>query len=136
MCASGDGRVADDERDWVVGYFAAFDSPAEVTNALQKFDDTKNFADPSDNSASDTVGMGDTVANKGRRWLIWDALNACAADGALKDSGLKRVRAMGTQVGLSDDVVSQIEKLHREETELKKKKFDILWPEGIPAEYR
>lgn len=135
MCASGDGRVSDDERTWVVGYFAAFDSPAEITKALRDFDDSPDFTRPETPDIGNTIAVGDTIANKGRRWLIWDALNACAADGPLQEGERKRIEAMGSQAGISADLVAQIEQLHNEETALRKKKFDLLWPEGIPEEY-
>lgn len=127
MCAAGDGQLTPDERTWVVGYFAAFDSPSEVTDALKSFDGKGDI--------DMTIAMGDTIANKGRRWLVWDALNACSADGELHADELARVREMAAMVGIEPDVVAQIEQLHQEESAHKKKQYKLLWPEGIPDEY-
>jgi hypothetical protein len=135
MCASGDGTVSEDERAWVVGYFAAFDSPAEITQALKDFDDTPDFTRPDTPDIGDQVAIGDTIANKGRRWLVWDALNACSADGPITDTERSRVQAMGTQAGIEPEVIEQIFQLHQAESDLKKKRIDLLWPEGIPSEY-
>jgi len=127
QCANGDGELTDDERTWVVGYFAAFDSPQEVTDTLKGFDGSGDI--------EATISMGNTVADVGRRWLVWDALNACGADGPLSEGERKTVRRMSAKMGISEDLVRQIEELQRQETELNQKKLDLLWPDGVPAEY-
>lgn len=130
MCAAGDGRITDDERQWVVGYFAAFDSPPDVVRALKTFEPKGDI--------NTVLSTGNTVASTrgSRRWLVWDALNACAADAELNEGELARVRAMATASGVEPRVVSEIERLHKEQSNLSKKQFDLLWPDGVPEEYR
>lgn len=130
MCAAGDGKITDEERQWVVGFFAAFGSPAPLINALKTFDGKGDI--------KTMLTMGNTIASTpaAKRWLVWDALNACAADGDLNKDELARVRSMATTIGLDSNVVSQIEQLHKDQTNMKKKQFDVLWPDGIPVEYR
>lgn len=127
QCANGDKELTEDERTWVVGYFDAFNSPREVVDALKTFDGSGDI--------EATISMGHTVADIGRRWLVWDALNACGSDGDPVESELNTVRRMAAKMNISEDLVRQIEELHKQERDLKKKKFALLWPEGVPAEY-
>ena len=130
MCAAGDGKISEEERQWVVGFFAAFNSPTEIIRSLKTFDGKGDIIK--------TLSTGNTIASTpaAKRWLVWDALNTCAADGDLNEGELKRIRSMASAIGLEPRVVSEIEHLHNEQTNLRKKQFALLWPDGIPAEYR
>lgn len=130
MCAAGDGKISEEERQWVVGFFAAFDSSPELLKVLKNFDGKGDILK--------TLSTGNTIASTpaAKRWLVWDAMNICAADGDLHEAELKRIRAMASAVGLEPRVVSEIERLHKEQSSLKKKQFELLWPDGIPPEYR
>jgi hypothetical protein len=131
ICARGDEEISDNERRWVVGYFAAFNSPDEVTDALKSFDGRGDVAE--------MIAMANTqtsVPYEGRNWLVWDALAACTEDGYVTEGEHRHIRAMAEAAGVPPETITELQEVFNEEQALKERKMKLLWPNGIPGEYR
>ena len=72
------------------------------------------------------------VGNTSRRFLVYDAIQACSADGDY--SGLERamVIRMAAKLGVSEVLVRQIEEVCLEEMRLREKRLKLVYPEGAP----
>lgn len=123
ICANGDGKLAPEERDWVIGYFAAFGAPDSVLDEIKTYkadEDIEKFVSKT------------AVTNASQRILVYDSIQACSADGAYSDPERAMVIRMAAKVGVSEDLVRQIEEVCLEEARLREKRLKLVYPEGAP----
>ncbi|MFB2980252.1 hypothetical protein [Microseira sp. BLCC-F43] len=123
ICANGDGTLAPEERDWVVGLASAFGAPDSLVEALKTY--------KADEDIEQVIGDA-PEATGSRRYLVYDAIKACSADGEYSDPERAKVHKMAAKLGVSQDVVQQIEEICLAEAKLWKKRQQLMYPEGAP----
>jgi uncharacterized membrane protein YebE (DUF533 family) len=122
--ASGDGHVSDEERRWILGYFATKGYPAAVIEATRTMTPTDAQAVPG------LMQLG--VLRQSARILLYDAIRAASSDG-YHPGEMKAVRAVARALGVDDETVTELEALAAEEEALKAKRIKILMPQGHPS---
>ena len=123
ICANGDGRLAPEERDWVVGLASAFGAPDSLVEELKAY--------KADEDIEKVIGDA-PEATGSRLYLVYDAIKACSADGEYSDPERATVTKMATKLGISQDVVKQIEEICIEEAKLREKRLELMYPDGAP----
>lgn len=121
--ANGDRQVTPDERNWIVGYFAAKGYPASVVREAMA-------AAPVDLKAIPDLMQTGTL-RKSARILVYDAIRVAAVDGYHAGEN-KAVREVAFALGLDEQAVTDIEALVRDEAELRARRIGVLMPEGHP----
>ncbi|EYF05158.1 TerB family tellurite resistance protein [Chondromyces apiculatus] len=123
ICANGDGTLAPEERDWAVGHAAALGASDALVDELK----TYKAVDDIEQIITATHESSDS-----RRYIIYDAVRVCSADGAYSDRERAMVIRMGAKLGISEELVRQIEDICLEEARLREKRLKLLYPEGPP----
>lgn len=67
-----------------------------------------------------------------QRDLLLTAIRACAADGELHEQEKAQIRKMASIIGVSEEIVEQLEELQKEELALREKRIKLLYPERSP----
>ncbi|WP_280524480.1 TerB family tellurite resistance protein [Nostoc commune] len=67
-----------------------------------------------------------------QRDLLLTAIRACAADGELHEQEKAKIRQMASIIGVSEETVEQLEQLQKEESALRQKRINLLYPEKSP----
>ncbi|MDF2387759.1 hypothetical protein JMG10_40325 [Nostoc ellipsosporum NOK] len=123
ICASGDGTLADEERDWVIGYACAYDCNPAIIEELKVYKADEDI---------ETVISGDFAASDSRYFLIYDAIQACCADGEYSEKERAIVLKGAKKLGISEEEFQQIEEIYLETVQLHKKRLAVLFPKGAP----
>ncbi len=123
ICANGDGKLAPEERDWVVGQACAFGAPDSLVEELQSY--------KADEDIEKVIAVT-PESDVSRRFLVYDAIKACSADGEYNDPERATVTKMAAKLGISQDMVKQIEEICIEEAKLRQKRLELMYPEGAP----
>jgi uncharacterized membrane protein YebE (DUF533 family) len=123
ICANGDGTLAPEERAWVVGLASAFGAPDSLVEELKSY--------KADEDIEKVIGDA-PEATGSRRYLVYDAIKACSHDGEYNDLERATVIKMAAKLGISEDVVKQIEEICIAEAELRDKRLKLMYPEGAP----
>jgi uncharacterized membrane protein YebE (DUF533 family) len=123
ICANGDGRLAPEERDWVVGFASAFSASDSLVEELKSYKADEDI---------EKVISNAPVANALRRYLVYDTIMACSADAEYSDQERATISKMAAKLGISQDIVEQIEKICIEEIKLREKRVKLMYPEGAP----
>ncbi|MEQ9621909.1 hypothetical protein [Coleofasciculus chthonoplastes] len=123
ICANGDNELTQAERDWVVGHGSAFGAPDEMIEELKTYQADEDI---------DAVISRDTAANACRRYLVYDAIEACSADGEYNNGERETVIKMAAKLGVDAEIVKQIEEIYTQEAKLRDKRLALLFPTGTP----
>lgn len=123
ICANGDGKVTPRERDWVVGYFAAYGAPDSLLDEMKSYKADEDI---------EAIISATPASNASRRFLVHDAIEACSADGEFSEPERAMVTRMAAKLGISEELVKQIEELCLEEARLREKRLTLMYPEGSP----
>ncbi|WP_204030472.1 hypothetical protein, partial [Sinosporangium siamense] len=120
ICASGDGSVTPGERSWIMGYFAALGCTEDLLDLLATY--------TADEPIEAVLAQSKPV-NVSTRALIYDAIRACAADGALHPEEIARIRHMNHVLGLPGQVVDDWLAYHTEEDDIRLRRVEMTWPD-------
>ncbi|MBW4570525.1 MAG: hypothetical protein KME31_21615 [Tolypothrix carrinoi HA7290-LM1] len=123
ICANGDGKLAPEERDWVVGFACAYGASDSLVEELKSYEATEDI---------EKVISVAVESDGSRRYLVYEAIKACSADGEYSDPERATVAKMAAKLGISCDVVKQIEEICMEEAKLREKRLALMYPEGPP----
>jgi uncharacterized membrane protein YebE (DUF533 family) len=121
--AGGDGQLSDDERRWILGYFAAKGYPDAV------LDEVSSLSTANIDALPDLMGLG--ILQKSGRILIYDAIRASNADG-YRDGERAAVRKAASLLGIDEQTVAALEQLVADEHALRLRRIKALMPEGHP----
>jgi len=124
ICVNGDGTLAPEEREWVVGFASAFGASDSLVEELKSY--------KADDEDIEKVISNAPEANASRRYLVYDAIMACSVDGEYSDQERATITKMAAKLGISQDTVEQIEKICIEEIKLREKRVKLMYPEGAP----
>jgi uncharacterized tellurite resistance protein B-like protein len=123
ICAKGDGTLADEERDWVIGHAAAFNTDPAILEELKNYNADEDI---------ETVISGDLSASESRRFLIFEAIQACAADGEYNEKERAVVLKGAKKLNISEDEFKRIEEIYFETVKLREKRLAVMYPDGLP----
>lgn len=123
IAAKGDGVLAPQEKNWVIGLASAMGVPNEVVQELEAYEANEDIVE-----VISQTGIG----KKSQRVVIYNAIKAAAADGVYHEGEKKEIRRAASAMGISEEVVEEIEKLYAEEEGLKAKRAQICFPDGNP----
>lgn len=127
ICANGDGTLADEERDWVIGYAYAYNIDPALIEELKVYkaeEDIETFINGYP-SVSELV-------NESRRFLIYDAIQACSADGQFNEKERAVVLKAATKLSISEEEFKKIEEIYLEAVKLREKRLAVMYPNGVP----
>lgn len=123
VCANGDGTLADEERDWVVGCAYAYDCDPALIEELKVYKADEDI---------ETVISRDPAANESRFFLIFDAMQVCCADGEYSDKERAVILKGAKKLNVSEEEFKKIEELYLETVKLREKRIALLYPQGAP----
>ncbi|WP_445250392.1 hypothetical protein, partial [Microcoleus sp. OTE_8_concoct_300] len=92
ICANGDGTLAPEERDWVVGFACSLCAPDSLVEELKSYKADEDIEKMISNTP---------IANASRRFLVYDAIMACSADGEYSDPERATITKMAAKLGIS-----------------------------------
>lgn len=130
LCANGDGELTQAERDWVIGHATTYHP--EMSES--QIDELKNYNGTGSTDDIEKLVFSDPLAKQGRYVLVYEAIQASAADGEYSDGEKATIRTMAGKLGISEDKVIELENLYQEEKAFREKRIKIWHPEGIPGE--
>ena len=122
ICAKGDGVLAQEERDWVVG------RAATLRNHWYEF--AKTY--PADENLLDVIAKAHNVNKNGRRIIVYAAIKACSADGEYNQEERAKVAELAKTLGVEQEVVDRIEQLCKKESNIREERIALMFPNGIP----
>jgi hypothetical protein len=123
-CAQGDGRLSPSEKAWVIGYGAACGGSQATVDALTAYE--------SDEDVQDILNRNKPFVERWGRAMIFDAIRAAAADHTYHEDEQKAVRRAAEHMGISEELVDEIEELYFEEQALRRRRLQLLFPEDNP----
>ncbi len=124
ICAAGDGKLADEELEWILGFVANAGGTYELLQELRALDPT-------------TLNPMELLAQTERpglfvHALVFHAIKAADADGVLDPAEEQMIRGMAMVLGLPPEQVEGLFELHREEKAFVARKMATLFPNGHP----
>jgi uncharacterized membrane protein YebE (DUF533 family) len=131
--ASGDGVLHDEERDWIVGYFATLGMSDGDIAAFQR---AAAFEMGATMRARLVAFQKTPVGRLSSRGLLFDCIQAAGADADYHDEESQAVHHIGEILGVPDAMISEIEAAYRVQQGARAKKLELLFPEGIPFTQR
>jgi len=123
VCANADGEITDAERDWCIGYCAATGATAETLEELQDYDGAEDI--------HEVIERGRHLGTA-HRPIVYDSIRACSADGELSDRERATIARMASEIGVSDEEISEFERIHAEERALRDKRVKAVFPVATP----
>lgn len=124
----GDGEVSAGERDFILGMMASYGVPARVLEQLTTYAGHEDLE-----SVMAPLVTDEKRAQNNRRTLVYNAIKACAADRSYHDGERASVRRLAARMGLSAELVAQLEELHEETERLTEKKRTLLGIRALEA---
>jgi uncharacterized tellurite resistance protein B-like protein len=118
-CAKADGKLAQEERDWVLGLYSARGASPESIDELERYQGT-----------DDPVALLDKhpLTSKSRRALIYLAIRTCSADGSLHDAEWTEILRVAEKLNVDAKVAEQLRSFAEEEEQLRQKRIQLLFP--------
>ncbi len=107
----------------MIGYAYAYNCNPAIIEQLKVYKADEDI---------ETVISGDFAASDSRYFLIYDAIQACCADGEYSEKERAIVLKAAKKLGISEDVFQQIEEIYLETVELRKKRLAVMYPDGGP----
>ena len=118
-CCKGDGEIHEEERTFVLGYFACFGCPDDVLDYLKTYDGEVDMATAA--GASMQVQQCTTAA-------VYDAVRACQADSkvhAIDERELEAIKGMAATLDVTGDTVDKIVSIIAEERTIKNTRLQV-----------
>jgi tellurite resistance protein len=124
ICARGDGHLSPIEREWMLGAYAARGVSAELIDELRAYEGKEDLIE---------VLESTSVSHAAARVVLYLAIQVCSADGELHELELAAIIKMGAVLGVSAEVVRQLNALYQEEQLLRQKRIKLAFPDGPPV---
>lgn len=123
IAANGDGVLAPEEREWVIGRAAVSGAPDDLLRELEAYKADEDIVE---------VVSKTLATNKSSRAVLYFAIKASGSDGVYCDEEKKQIRRAAAAMGISEEELVEIEKLYLEEERLKQKRIQLCFPDGDP----
>ncbi|NEQ98064.1 MAG: hypothetical protein F6K30_15325 [Cyanothece sp. SIO2G6] len=130
LCANGDGELSQAERDWVIGHATTYHP--EMSES--QIEELRAYSGTGTTDDIEKLVFSDPLAKKGRYVLVYEAIQAAAADGEYSDGEKATIRKMAAKLGIDEAKIVELEGLFEEEKAMREKRIRIWHPEGIPGE--
>ncbi len=124
VCANGDGNLAPAEKDWIIGLTATRGASDAELEELMNY--------PATDSIEQVIASNQIIFEYAKRAIIYDAIVACSADNEYSEGEKAVVHKAASLIGVSEDVVGQLEEIYTEEKTLFNRKIQLLLPDGHP----
>jgi tellurite resistance protein len=122
-CAKADGVLSPEEKNWVIGFCASWGVADWVIEELKTYE--------ADEDLKEVIARSPQVS-MAQRDLLLTAIRACAADGEFHEQEKAKIREMASIIGVPEETVEQLEQLQEEESALRQKRINLLYPERSP----
>lgn len=124
ICAAGDGTLAGEELEYVLGFVANSGGTWELIEELRALDP----------KTLDPLALLEQTERPGLfvHALVYHAIKASDADGVLEPREEQTIRAMAMMLGVSSGEVERLFALHEEEKEFQRRKMETMFPAGHP----
>ena len=123
VCANGDGRLTPEERTWVLGRAAVAGAPDALLAELEAY--------PADENINEVVARTLSTDNS-RRAVVYFAIKAASSDDRYVGQEREKIRSVAAAMGISAEVVGQIEQQVKQEARLKQQRIELCFPDGNP----
>ena len=124
ICANGDGRITEPERDWVLGIASAMGLPDEIVEQLKDYE--------AKDELNSLLAGGVETATGAPRSLIYNAIRACMADGELSDAELATIQTAASIMNVPEDVLEELKEIVLQQAKLRERRLELVFPQGIP----
>ncbi|NML52455.1 hypothetical protein HHL19_18555 [Streptomyces sp. R302] len=125
VAAKGDGVLAQEERDWVLGYIAVLaGGNQDLLRELAEY--------PADEDVVALLESSQVLTRVARVPLVFDALRACDADGVIAPGELEQIKRLAAALGIAEETVDRLLEVHRREKEAHAARIAAIFPEGTP----
>lgn len=124
VCANGDGRITNAEREWVVGIASAMGLPQDKVEHLKTYDAKDDL--------NTLLGGGIETSKGAPRSLIYNAIRACMADGELADSEWATIHKAASIMNIPNAIVEELNDIVLQQATLRERRLKLVFPEGIP----
>jgi tellurite resistance protein len=124
ICAAGDGQLAPQELEWILGFVANAGGTDELLQDLRNLDPAT--LDPMKLLAQ-TERPGLFV-----HALVYHAIVASDADGVLEPGEAMTIRAMASILGVTNEQIDALFALQADERAFNQRKMAVLFPNGHP----
>ncbi|MFB6894735.1 hypothetical protein ACFCX4_36265 [Kitasatospora sp. NPDC056327] len=125
VVARGDGILAPEERDWVLGYIGVLTGGDD--ELLRELADYK-----AEDDVVALVESSEVVTRVARRPLVFDALRACDADGAIAPGEIEQIKRMAEALGITGETVDRFKDAYLEEKAVRTARIAAVFPDGTP----
>ncbi|MGF1938491.1 MAG: TerB family tellurite resistance protein [Nostoc sp. ChiQUE02] len=122
-CAKADGVLSPEEKDWALGFCASWGVADWVIEELKTYE--------ADEVLEEVIARSPQVS-MAQRDILLSAIWVSAADGEYHEKEKAKIRKMATILGIKEEIVDQLEQLHKEESALRQKRLNLLYPEKSP----
>ncbi len=112
------------EKEWVIGYGAACGAHQETVDALRVYD--------ADEDIDEILERNMPTAQTWGRVAIFDAIRAASADHQYDEAEMEAIRRLATRLNIGENVIAELEALHRDEVALKQRRIDLVFGEQVP----
>ena len=120
VCANADGRLAPEERDWVIGLGAAWGWSEDLLEELKTYS--------ADEAIGEVISRSEAAFKYGGVAVIFCAIAACSADGELDESEVQAIRRAAGDLGIEDSVVDEALRIHKEEQRIIQERIRLTYP--------
>ncbi len=122
-CAKADGVLSPEEKDWALGFCASWGVADWVIEELKTYE--------ADESIEEVIARSPQVS-MAQRDILLSAIWVCAADGEYHEKEKAKIRQMASILGVTEEIVEQLEQLQKEESALRQKRLNLLYPQNSP----
>ena len=127
-CARAKGELTQGEKEWVIGYGAACGAHQVTVDALEAYD--------AEEDVEEILERNMPSAQTWSRVAVFDAIRAAAADHEYDEGEMRSIRRLATRLGIGEDVVADLEALHRDEVALKQRRIELVFGQRVPYQDR
>lgn len=122
LCTKGDNVISKEEREWVLGFAASREMPTSIIEEVESYNGDEDIAD---------VLARSPIVENGKKGTIYWAIKACSADKEYPESEKQAIRKMADLMGVSEQVVKEIEEVIIEEQKLRDKRNSLVYGNKI-----
>ncbi len=123
VCANGDNRLTSEERTWVLGRAAVAGAPDALLEELEAYPATEDINE---------VVARTLSTDKSRRAVVYFAIKAASSDERYAGQEREKIRSVAGAMGISANVVKQLEKQVKQEARIQQQRIELCFPEGNP----
>ncbi|NEO52362.1 MAG: hypothetical protein F6K54_04265 [Okeania sp. SIO3B5] len=122
ICTKGDDIISEPEREYVIGFAACRELPSSVIEAASAYDANEDIVD---------IMCRSSIVQKAKKGMIYWAIKACSADAEYNNQEKAAVRYMAGLMGVSEQIVEEIEAVIIEEQKLKEKRNALVYDSTV-----